>query len=173
MPRLVRHGRSGHLFQGRFGSRLVDSETYLLELARYVPLNPVKAKLCGSPEDWPWSSYAATVGLRAAPWFLQPSAFLELLASVDAYVAWVGEGVDSCTLDEHGFLPAPPGPSLAELLPIASDALIALAHYEHGCSQAAIARHLGVNRSQICRRLARHARTQHAGSDPERCARTL
>ena len=52
-----RHERSGHVYQGRFGSRLVKDEGYLLELARYLPLNPVRAGLCSSPGDWPWSSY--------------------------------------------------------------------------------------------------------------------
>ncbi len=41
-----RHERSGHLYQGRFGSRLVQDDDYLLELARYLPLNPVRAELC-------------------------------------------------------------------------------------------------------------------------------
>ena len=53
--------------QGRFGSRLVEDERHLLELVRYIPLNPVRAGICRSPEDWPWSSYTATAGLRPAP----------------------------------------------------------------------------------------------------------
>src|SRR5262245_54961969 len=50
-----RHGRFGHLFAERFGSRVVDDETYLRDVCAYVLLNPVKAGLCDRIEDWPWS----------------------------------------------------------------------------------------------------------------------
>ena len=60
-----RHDTVGHLFQGRFKAIVVDRESYLLELARYVVLNPVRAGLAARPEDWPWSSYRATAGLPA------------------------------------------------------------------------------------------------------------
>jgi REP element-mobilizing transposase RayT len=52
-----RHRRSGHLFQGRYKAILVDADTYLLELARYVVLNPVRAGMVADAGDWPWSSY--------------------------------------------------------------------------------------------------------------------
>ena len=58
-----RYDTVGHLFQGRFKAIVVDRESYLLELARYVVLNPVRAGLVANPEDWPWSSYRAMVGL--------------------------------------------------------------------------------------------------------------
>lgn len=60
------HDTVGHLFQGRFKAIVVDRESYLLELARYVVLNPVRAEMVARPEDWPWSSYRATVGLPPA-----------------------------------------------------------------------------------------------------------
>ena len=56
------HGRIGHLFQGRYKAILVEKESYLLELARYVVLNPVRAGLVSHPGEWKWSSYLATVG---------------------------------------------------------------------------------------------------------------
>ncbi|MCG6896234.1 MAG: transposase [Thiocapsa sp.] len=56
------HGRVGHLFQGRFKAILVERESDLLELARSVVLNPVRAGMVPAPGDWPWSSYRATVG---------------------------------------------------------------------------------------------------------------
>lgn len=59
-----RHKRVGHVFQGRFKSILVESEAYLLELARYVVLNPVRANMVRSAKDWPWSSYRATAGMK-------------------------------------------------------------------------------------------------------------
>lgn len=53
----VKRGKTGHLFQGRYKSVLVDKDNYLLELTRYIHLNPVKAKIVDSPEKYPWSSY--------------------------------------------------------------------------------------------------------------------
>jgi REP element-mobilizing transposase RayT len=61
-----RHARSGHLFQGRFGSEPVERDAHLLSTARYVVLNPVRAGLCRKPADWPWSSYRATAGAANA-----------------------------------------------------------------------------------------------------------
>ncbi len=148
-----RHERSGHLFQGRFGSKVVEDDAYFLELARYLPLNPVRAGLCRLPEDWLWSSYAATAGLRPTPWFLDAGEFIGMLGSRDAYVAWVGQGVDGAILDEHGFRRPPPRPPLSLLLADGSDHAISSAH-SHGYSQVAIAEHLGVDRRKISRRLA-------------------
>ena len=59
------HQRVGHLFQGRFKSILVEKETYLLELARYIVLNPIRAALVPNPEEWPWSSYRSTAGMTS------------------------------------------------------------------------------------------------------------
>lgn len=55
-----RHHRVGHVFQGRYKAILVHKESYLLELARYIVLNPVRAAMVRSARDWPWSSYRAT-----------------------------------------------------------------------------------------------------------------
>ena len=71
-----RHGRSGHLFQGRFTGILVDKDSYFLELTRYVVLNPVRAKMVDAAGDWPWSSYEATAGTIAAPGWLATDALL-------------------------------------------------------------------------------------------------
>jgi REP element-mobilizing transposase RayT len=62
-----RHNRTGHVFQGRYKAILVEKESYLLELCRYVVLNPVRAKIAEKPRDWRWSSYAGTAGIRKAP----------------------------------------------------------------------------------------------------------
>lgn len=69
-----RHDTVGHLLQGRFKAIVVDRESYLLELARYVVLNPVRAGLVARPEDWPWSSYRATAGLSGS--MLEAAPFL-------------------------------------------------------------------------------------------------
>lgn len=58
------HGRVGHVFQGRYKAILVEKDSYLLELARYIVLNPVRAHMVRSAIEWPWSSYRATVGLQ-------------------------------------------------------------------------------------------------------------
>lgn len=63
----VRHNRVGHLFQGRYKSFVVEKEPYLLEVVRYVVLNPVRASMVKHPRDWKWNSYQATAGLCDAP----------------------------------------------------------------------------------------------------------
>jgi len=57
-----RYQRVGHLFQGRYKAILIDKDSYLVSLCRYVVLNSVRANLVKRPEDWPWSSYTATIG---------------------------------------------------------------------------------------------------------------
>lgn len=64
------HHRAGHLFQGRFKSIIVDRDAYLLELCRYVVLNPVRAGMVERPEEYVWSSYGATVGVSRGSGFL-------------------------------------------------------------------------------------------------------
>ena len=59
-------GTVGHVFQGRFFSKLIDGQNYLSAVCRYVSLNPVWAKMVSRPDDWPWGSYRATVGLEVA-----------------------------------------------------------------------------------------------------------
>lgn len=70
------HQRSGHLFQGRFKGILVDKESYLLELARYVVLNPVRAGMVRKPGAWRWSSYRAMLGDEPAPTWLATDGLL-------------------------------------------------------------------------------------------------
>jgi putative transposase len=71
----------GHLFQGRFHSVLVESDWHLLELSRYLALNPVKAGLCRHPRNWRWSSYSAIAGREAPRTFLSPRRVLGLFGS--------------------------------------------------------------------------------------------
>jgi hypothetical protein len=98
------HGVDGHLYGGRFGSVLIVREEHLLELCRYLALNPVRAGLCSAPEDWPWSSYSATIGQAPAPDYL---AYQRLLAHFGddvesargAYARFVRNGLESTLLD--------------------------------------------------------------------------
>ena len=64
------HKRVGHVLQGRFKSILVEKDSHLLELARYIALNPVRAKIVRHPRQYRWSSYRATAGEAAPPAFL-------------------------------------------------------------------------------------------------------
>jgi len=92
-----RHARVGHVFQGRFKAILAERDRYLLELARYIVLNPLRAKMVSAVADYPWSSYQAMVGKVACPDWLYTD---ELLAQFDQnqaaaqrrYARFVAEG---------------------------------------------------------------------------------
>jgi REP element-mobilizing transposase RayT len=81
-----RHARVGHVFQGRFKDQLVQDDLYVRALSRYIALNPVRAKLVSEPEDWPWSSYRATIGLAPTPSFLVIGPTLRLFNGEDELV---------------------------------------------------------------------------------------
>lgn len=66
-----RHGMAGHVLQGRYKAILVQKDSYLRELARYIVLNPVRAGLAAAPEDWRWSSHRAMCGSVDAPAWLE------------------------------------------------------------------------------------------------------
>ncbi|WP_342118146.1 transposase [Pseudoduganella sp. OTU4001] len=89
----------GHVFQGRYKAILCQSELYLLELARYIELNPVRARIVAQPSDWLWSSYRATMGLCDAPKWLSSHAILahfgnDLHEARKAYCEFVASGID-------------------------------------------------------------------------------
>ncbi|MDP1703489.1 MAG: transposase [Sulfurimicrobium sp.] len=92
-----RHGRVGHVFQGRFKAIVVDRESYLLELCRYVVLNPIRAGMVEQIERYPWSSYPATMGLTGCPAWLETDWILGQFAETRAtarrrYAKFVAEG---------------------------------------------------------------------------------
>lgn len=66
-----RHRRVGHLFQGRFKAILIEKDSYLIEVSRYLVLNPVRVGMVMRAEEWPWSSYRATIGMAAPPTWLK------------------------------------------------------------------------------------------------------
>jgi hypothetical protein len=97
-----RHGRVGHVLQGRYQAILVDRDSHLLELCRYVVLNPLRAGLVGRARDWRWSSYRATAGAAAAPAWLQAGWVLGSFggapaAARRAYRRFVAEGVGAAS----------------------------------------------------------------------------
>jgi REP element-mobilizing transposase RayT len=81
-----RYERVGHLFQSRFRGVLIEHDIQLLIALCYVFFNPVSAGLCSRPQDYKWSTYAATVGLRPCPSYL----------SID----WLLALFPDCTLEE-------------------------------------------------------------------------
>lgn len=95
-----KHNQVGHLFQGRYKSVIVDKENYLLELCRYIVLNPVRAKLVDAPEHWQYSSYRATAGLVKPPEFLTTDWILGMFgsnrrAAQSRYRQFVRDGLDA------------------------------------------------------------------------------
>ena len=103
-----RHGVVGHLFQGRFKAILVDSDSYLLEVCRYVDLNPVRAQMCQRPDAYPWSSYSALSGLCAVPQWLNAEALYEQLLpgrnaaqAAAKYTEFVAQANDIRLWDTH------------------------------------------------------------------------
>jgi putative transposase len=75
-----RHGRVGHLFQGRYKALLIERDAYLLETCRYVVLNPERTQAPRRYDTWPWSSYRASAGLAPAPPWLDLDELLGLFA---------------------------------------------------------------------------------------------
>ena len=100
-----RHGRVGHVLQGRYKALLVESAVYLRRLLRYIAMNPVAAGRVRHPARWRWSSYRATAGIDACPDFLQAAAALDAFHPSDRAVAqeqfatYVMEAVDDSIPD--------------------------------------------------------------------------
>ena len=91
------NGRVGHVFQGRYKAIFIERESYLLEVARYVVLNPVRAEMVRAAADWSWSSYRDTAGYRSSPAWLTIETILgqfaeERRAAASAYQAFVAAG---------------------------------------------------------------------------------
>ena len=91
------HKRVGHVFQGRYKAILVEKESYLLELARYIVLNPVRAKMVHFAKEWKWSSYRATINQSTLPSWLHTDWILAGFGqtkrvAIDAYARFVSEG---------------------------------------------------------------------------------
>lgn len=101
-----RHARSGHLFQGRYKAILVDSDSYLMELTRYVVLNPVRVGIVDNPGAWPWSSYNAMIGEVATPPWLAKDRLLAQFAAqrkkaVQHYIQFIAQGIGQESIWMH------------------------------------------------------------------------
>jgi putative transposase len=73
-----RHGRAGHVFQGRYGATQITTDSQLWTVVRYLALNPVEAGLCSRPEEWRWGSYGASH--TGSPAWLNETRLLDLLS---------------------------------------------------------------------------------------------
>ncbi len=92
------HSKTGHVFQGRYKAIIVDRDSYLLELVRYVALNPIRAKMVEDPKDWMWSSYRPTAGIDDVPSWLSTDWVLAQFGSTrrraqKLYTLFVNEGI--------------------------------------------------------------------------------
>ena len=97
-----KHGRVGHVFQGRYKAILVQRDPYLVELARYIVLNPVRAGMVDTAEQWRWSSFRQTAGMDEADAWLSSDAVLSHFAAtrrdaVRRYRAFVAAGAQGAS----------------------------------------------------------------------------
>jgi putative transposase len=177
-----RYNRCGHLFQARYRSILIESDEYLLNVCRYVVLNPVRAGICTHPADYRWSSYRAIAGLEQAPSFLtldrvlnyfdgrRDVAQLRWQRFVEAGIAEAlrirGERVGSehFLRDTFGYKPPLPEIPRNHIQPLRRDLNdifateqlpVATAYREHGYTLTEIATHLDRHYSTISRQLKR------------------
>ena len=139
----ARYERRGHVFGERFFNRVMEDGGYRREVARYLPLNPVRAGVVADAESWSWSSYAASIGVASAPSFLSPFIVDEWFGgSQAAYRAWVlaGGGSETACLDT---------------LFVAYDGrtAVSIAMNAHGIAFSTIATHLGIKERTLRERL--------------------
>ena len=114
-------GRTGTLWEGRYKSTLIQTESYLLACMAYIDLNPVRAGLAAGPADYPWSSHGHCVGLRIDPvitphplyWqlgntpFAREAAYAELVQagiSPQTQLALTESALSGWALGEPGFV---------------------------------------------------------------------
>ncbi|OFW57359.1 MAG: hypothetical protein A2Y75_06250 [Candidatus Solincola sediminis] len=94
-----RHDRVGHLFQGRYRAAVIDEDEYFLTVARYIVLNPVRAKIVTYPSGYIWSSYLDTIGARIPPAFLTVGSILKEFSEDEekarnSYHVFILQGLD-------------------------------------------------------------------------------
>ena len=100
-----KYNRVGHLLQGRYKAILVDKDAYLLELCRYIVLNPVRVRMVDTPDEWQWSSWHCMVGKQASPNWLATDALLTYFdkkysVAIAEYIHFVEEGVNKTIWDD-------------------------------------------------------------------------
>lgn len=182
-----RYQRSGHLFQARYRSILVEKNAHLVSVCRYIVLNPVRAGVVHQPHDYPWSSYRATAGHEQAPAFLTTEWVLSQFAPTRRlaqarFRAFVAAGLEEPTvsgervgsesflsleLGHHDALPEVPRAQLQPLRRPLADVFatentpIATAYRVHHYRLHEIAAHLGCHYSTVSRALQREEAMLH------------
>lgn len=163
-----RHQRTGQLFEGRFRSKLVEDDPYLLVLTRYVLLNPVAAGLVDEPRTWPWSSYrdicSGSVRVPPVDCSMVLSYFSNSADPRREFERYILDGVEDART-------RPGRPSLASILVTDGSRReraqsVRRAFVEHGYSHREIARFLDVHHTTIGRMIAKQQENAPQGSDP-------
>ena len=100
-----KYKRVEHLFQGRYKAILVDKGTYLIELCRYIILNPVRANMVDSLDEWLWSSWHSMIGHKASPVWLETDGVLALFSNnreeaIKEYISFVKDGAGVSIWDD-------------------------------------------------------------------------
>jgi REP element-mobilizing transposase RayT len=152
------HEREGHVFERRYRSWIMRGSGRQMEAARYIVRNPVRAGLCGSPDEWPWSSHRATAGLCPPPPFLSLRAVHAWFSSpgtdpAAAYGAFVAAGVDA----------PKERPPLDVAIGAGTLEEIAVANRELGYPLREIAALVGVSAATLSRRLRRETSVPGTG----------
>jgi putative transposase len=106
-----RHGLRGHLFEDRYRSIDVIADDQFVTLLQYVVLNPVHSGMCAGPDQWPWSSYRATVGAAPAPRFLDVPSVLRWFDTDDVRAQALYRSSVYSRLELRRSAPAPPDAS--------------------------------------------------------------
>jgi putative transposase len=180
-----RHNRVGHVFQARYRAILVERETYLLNVCRYIVRNPVRAGICAHPAEYSWSSYRQTAGLAERGGFLASDALLSVFSSErnhaqrsyrdfvaaadpDVEAEIVGERLGSkaflatrFTAEPMPEVPRPqwqPAPPTLEEIFASDPTPIATAYRLYRYPLTTIAAHLGCHYATVSRKLSREER---------------
>ncbi len=178
----IKYRRNGHLFQGRFKAVLVEKEAHLLELTRYVVLNPVKAKICNKAGEYEWSSYNSMIGVVKKPVFLFTDWILSQFGgnrktATRKYEGFVNEGRvekiwdklagqiylgsrefiekmvnNTAEIEEVPRIQQKPFRPMLSELVVRKNGLL-VAHREHGYTMKEIANHLNVHYATVSRKL--------------------
>ena len=93
----VKRKRKGHLFQGRYKSIIIDGDSYFLELTRYIHLNPVKAKMVKSPEEYSWTSFHGYMKKKGDEYINKDQIKLYLDMKTEEYKKFVLNGINENT----------------------------------------------------------------------------
>jgi putative transposase len=157
-----KHHRVGHLFQGRYKAILVDKDAYLLELCRYIVLNPVRANMVSSPEEWPWSSWHCMLGNVESPvWMSTDTLQHQIFLGDEAFVAKhqaMQDGLEGDLLEipfkQRSAAPLPLAQYQAQT--VDKHQAIYNAYRSGDYTQKQIGDHFGLHYSQISRIVAKY-----------------